>query len=110
MARYTHRSPTRNVGASAAGNNTTGAASLTVTTTRARAVVYGVGNDWDGSLARTLITGETMVHQWVDSGIGDTFWTQATAGPVANAGTNVRLGTTAPTQDRWNFAVVEIVP
>jgi hypothetical protein len=46
----------------------------------------------------------------VDTAVGDTFWAQAITGPVANAGTNVRLGTTAPTQDRWNFALVEIVP
>jgi len=51
-----------------------------------------------------------MVHQWVDTAVGDTFWVQASPGTIANAGTSVQLATTAPTQDRWNFALVEIVP
>jgi len=51
-----------------------------------------------------------IVHQWIDSGIGDTFWSQATAAVVTAAGTDIRLGTTSPIQARWNFAMVEIVP
>ena len=98
------------IGASVSGNSLSGAASLTVTTTRARALVYGVGNDWDNAASRTLNAGQLMVHQWVDSAIGDTFWTQATASAITNSGTTVQLGTTAPTQDRWNFVVAEIVP
>jgi len=98
------------VGASAAASAASGAASLTLATTKARALVYGVGNDWDNSIPRTLSAGQVMVHQWVDTAVGDTFWVQASPGTIANAGTSVQLATTAPTQDRWNFALVEIVP
>jgi len=97
------------IGGSVAGGGASGAASLTLTTTRPRALVYGVGNDWDRAIPRSLSPGQTIVHQWVDSGVGDTFWTQA-SGVIVNAGTSVQLATAAPTQDRWNFALVEIVP
>ena len=68
------------------------------------------GNDWDSAVARSLMTGQVMVHQWVDTNVGDTFWLQAWPGPIAGAGTSVLVGTTAPTSDRWNFVLVEITP
>ena len=51
-----------------------------------------------------------MVHQWVDTGVGDTFWVQARAGVTGNQGSSVQLTDVSPTGDRWNFAIVEIVP
>ena len=97
-------------GASAIANGATGAPSVALTTTKAGSLVYGVGNDWDRAVARTLGAGQTMVHEWVDTSIGDTFWVQAWTGIVASAGVSIRLNDTAPTNDRWNFASVEIVP
>ncbi len=98
------------VGASATANASTGAPAVSLTTTKANALVYGVGNDWDRAVARTLPATQTMVHQWVNSAVGDTFWVQAWSVPVAATGTAIRLNDTAPTGDRWNFAAVEIVP
>ena len=51
-----------------------------------------------------------MVHQWVDSAVGDTFWTQCANAATVTAGAVVTLNDTAPTADRSNFAAVEIVP
>jgi hypothetical protein len=96
-------------GASAGNNAASGAPTVTLVTTNAGSLVYGVGNDWDGAGARTLGATQTMVHQWVDTGVGDTFWVQARTGAVAAAGTSVTLNDTAPTNHRWNFASVEIV-
>src|SRR6185436_234239 len=87
-----------------------GAPSVTLTTTKGGAFVYGVGYDRDFAIARSVGAGQTMVHQWVDTTVGDTFWAQAWTGKIDNAGTSVRLFDTAPTGDRWNFASVEIVP
>jgi len=81
-----------------------------VTTTKANAWVFGVGNDWEEAISRVVIAGQTMIHQWVDTAVGDTFWVQSSGAKINNAGTSFRLGVTAPTADRWNFAVVEIVP
>src|SRR6266852_2779179 len=101
---------TGGVGASALAGAPSGAPSVSVTTTRAGSLVLGVGNDWDGALARVLGPNQTMVHQMVDNAVGDTFWVQRLSGPAGAAGTVVTLNDTAPTADRWNMAAVELVP
>ena len=98
------------IGATASASGASGAPTIGLTTTQAGSWVYGVGNDWDSAIARTLPAGQTMVHQWVDSAVGDTFWAQSTTTATALAGTPVTLNATAPTTDRWNFAAVEILP
>jgi hypothetical protein len=98
------------IGASAAGGAASGAAALTLTTTKSGAFVYGVGEDWDRALSRSLSGGQTMVHEWVDTGTRDTDWVQALTGTAGPAGTSVQIAVTGPTTDRWNFAIVEIVP
>ncbi|MBL1265768.1 hypothetical protein [Candidatus Methylomicrobium oryzae] len=98
------------VGSSAGNAASTGAASVTLTTTGANSLVYGVGNDWDRAIARTFGSGQSLVRQWVDAAVGDTFWSQRFTDPIAAAGTPVTLSTTAPTSDRWNFTAVEITP
>ncbi len=98
------------VGASAGASAASGAPSVTLTTTGSKAWVFGVGNDWDGAVARTLGTGQTMVHQWVDTPVGDTFWVQQLSNAVAAAGTAVTISDTAPTTNRWNLTAVEVVP
>jgi hypothetical protein len=79
-----------------------------VTTTAPTSLVFAVGNDWDRSIARTLPTGLVSLDQWVDTQIGDTYWSEYTNQPTGAAGTSVTIGTTAPTGDQWNLAAVEI--
>src|SRR6185369_16064936 len=50
-----------------------------------------------------------MVHQ-VETEFGDTFWVQTAAESACDAGATMTLSTTAPTEDRTNFVIVEIVP
>jgi hypothetical protein len=96
------------IGASARASARTGAPRLQLTTTAAGSLVFGVGHDWDRAVARTLGSGQTMVHQWVDTSVNDTFWVQRLTDPVAAAGTSVLVNVTAPVTDRWNLAAVEI--
>jgi hypothetical protein len=98
------------IGASATANGSSGAPSVTLVTTRANSLVYGVGNDWDQAVGRTLGANQAIVHQWIDTATGDTYWVQSLNAPVPTAGTNVQLNDTSPTNDRWNFATVEIIP
>jgi beta-lactam-binding protein with PASTA domain/glucose/arabinose dehydrogenase len=98
----------KGVGASNVGSASTGAPSVTVTTTAAGSLVYGVGNDWDSATGRGLPTGQALAHQWVDTGVGDTFWVQATSSPVVTPSA-VQIRDTSPTTDRWNLAGVEIL-
>ena len=96
------------IGASAIAGGSTGAAAVSLTTTKAKSLVYGTGNDWDKAVSRTLIAGQTSVHERLATAQGDTFWVQALGAPVATPGT-VQVGTTAPLNSHWNFAAVEIL-
>lgn len=97
------------VGASVTGNATSGAPSVKLTTTKAQSLVYAVGNDYDNAIARTPGTGQVIVHQWIETVTGDTFWSQAISGYVGAAGTVATINDTAPTTDRWNLAAVEVL-
>ncbi len=70
--------------------------------------VFAVGNDWDGAVARTPVSGQTLVHQRIDTAVGDTFWVQSTVAPSTANGL-VTIHDTQPTNHRWNYAAVEIV-
>lgn len=95
-------------GASAAAAAASGAPSVSLTTTTAASLGYAVGNDGTRAVARTLGANQVLVHQWVDTATGRTFWVQAVSAVMVNAGTTVQLNDTAPTGDRWNLSAVEI--
>jgi hypothetical protein len=50
-----------------------------------------------------------MLDQWLDTGAGDTNWTQYTAVAISPAGSVVTVADTAPTTDRWDLAAVELI-
>ena len=81
---------------------------MSLTTTQASSLVYAAGNDWTGAVARTVPANQTMVNQIVDSSAASTFWVQRLTAAVAASGTAVTINDTAPTNDRWNYAAVEI--
>jgi hypothetical protein len=87
----------------------TGAPTVTVRTTQINSLVFGVGNDWDRAVARTLGVNQVMLHQRVDTAVGDTFWAQNTSVQAGPAGSAVVLNDTTPTADRWNLAAVEVI-
>ena len=70
--------------------------------------VFAVGNDWDGAVARTPVAGQVLVHQRVETAVGDTFWVQSTLAPSTAPG-QVEIRDSAPTNHQWNFAAAEIV-
>lgn len=70
--------------------------------------VFAVGNDWDNAAARTPVSGQVLVHQRLDTVTGDTYWVQSTASP-STANNLVDIHDSAPTNDQWNYAAVEIV-
>jgi hypothetical protein len=98
------------VGASVGASAPTGAPSVQLGATAAGSWVFGVGNDWDSATARTVGAGQILVHQWVETSLGDTYWVQRLTDPVAAAGSVVTINDTAPTGDRWNLSAVEVVP
>ncbi len=95
------------VGVSAGANALHGAPSVSLTTSTANSLLYGVGYDADDAYARTLGTGQSLVHQFLPNAAGS-FWVQKHNTPVVTAGTTVAVNAVDPTSDRWNMVAVEI--
>jgi fibronectin type 3 domain-containing protein len=96
-------------GAVGSGSAASGAPSASLVTTRAGGWVWGVGEDWDKATARTVGSNQTIIDQFL-SPSGDTFWTQRQNSPTPAAGTTVSIDDTAPTADRWDLALIEVLP
>jgi hypothetical protein len=100
------------IGATRAAGAANSAPDTSVVTTRADSWVWAVGNDWDGSTARTVGPGQTKVYEFLASiASGEaTFWIQRRTTTTPAAGTTVQINDTAPTNHQWNLSVVEIKP
>jgi hypothetical protein len=96
------------VGAVGGNNAATGAPTASLVTTGNNSVLLGVGNDYDNAIARTVGTGQTLIHQDLTSA-GDTYWVQMRSSAIPNSGTTVAINDTAPTQDRYNLSIVEVL-
>ena len=108
VAAFTGADTTTN-GATASASAASGAPSVSLTTTKAGSWVWGVGEDWDRAVTHTPAAGQTIVDQFLAPS-GDTFWTQRQTTTTASAGTSVPISDTAPTNDRWDLAAVEVRP
>jgi hypothetical protein len=97
------------IGAIKVAGASSGAPSATLVTTRNNSLIFAVGNDWNHAIARTPGADQVLVHQYL-APVDDTYWVQRVVPAIPVAGTSVALGDVAPTSDRWNLAVVEIVP
>ncbi len=97
------------IGASSSAGAASGAPKTSLTTNQPGSWVLGSGNDWDVAAARTIGANQTVLHQWIDSAVGDTFWSQSQLRPTPAAKTAVTLDDTAPTTGHWNLAAVEIL-
>ena len=95
------------IGAIASGNGASGAPTVTLMTTRDNSWVFGVGNDFDDTIGRTVGSNQALVFQYFPPA-KDTYWVQRT-GEISKAGATTVLNDLGPTTDRWNFAAVEIV-
>jgi hypothetical protein len=96
------------IGATASASAASGAPSATLVTTRNNSWVFGVGNDYDNPVARTPGSGQSIVHQYL-APVGDTYWVQKQNSATPLAGTSVTINDTAPTTDRFNLSVCEIL-
>jgi uncharacterized repeat protein (TIGR01451 family) len=96
------------IGATKGASSASGAPTATLVTTRNSSWVLGVGNDYDNATARTLGTGQRLVHQYLTP-TGDTYWMQIQNAPTPLSGTSVTINDTAPTGDQYNLSICEIL-
>ena len=97
------------IGATATFSAASGAPSGSVITTRDNSWVFGVGADWDNGVPRTLGPNQTMVHQYLAT-VDDTYWVQRQNTASSPAGTSVTINDNSPTADKYNLALVEVLP
>ena len=97
------------IGASVAGGAASGAPSVSLKTAEEGSLVFAVGNDYDKATGRTLGANQVMLHQDLDTGTGDTYWSQYTGQITGAAGETVTMNDIAPTTDQWNVAAVELL-
>jgi hypothetical protein len=97
------------IGAASTNNANPGAPTASLITTRSNSWVFGVGNDWDNGIGRTIGANQTMVHQYLAT-IGDTYWVQRQTSTTPTAGSTVTINDAAPTTDRYNLSICEILP
>ncbi len=100
----------KGAGASAAAGASSGEPTVSLKTTEGGSLVFAVGHDWTAATARTLGSGQVMLHQYLDTASGDTTWTQYTGAITGAAGQTVTMNDTAPTKDEWDLAAVEVRP
>lgn len=97
------------IGAIGSGNANPGAPTASLTTTRANSWVFGVGNDFDNSIARRVGPGQAIIHQFFAT-VNDTYWMQRQNNINPVSGTKVTINDTLPVKDRYNLSIVEILP
>ena len=96
------------IGATASNNAAQGTPTATLTATRAGSIVVGVGNDYDNPVNRAVPAGQSLVHHYL-SPVGDTYWVQRLSSPVASAGTGATISDTAPSGDRFDLTICEVL-
>ncbi|MEO5925009.1 MAG: carboxypeptidase regulatory-like domain-containing protein [Bryobacteraceae bacterium] len=94
------------IGATGSGNSRSGAPVATLVTTRNPSLIFGVGTDANSSTARTPASGQSMVHQFANSGSG-AYWVQSLDTPPP-AGTTATIRDTSPTWSTYNLSIVEV--
>jgi hypothetical protein len=97
------------IGATAGVNASKGSPSASLVSTRNGSWVFGVGNDYDNAIARVPDSGQSLINQYLTS-TGDTYWVQKQNAPTPLAGSTVKIDDTAPTADRFNLTIVEVLP
>ncbi len=85
-----------------------GAATGSLTTTKANSWVWAIGDDWLASISRKVPAGQTLWHEAFDS-VGDTYWVQATSAITKEAGTTVTINDPAPSKDPFDLILVEVL-
>jgi hypothetical protein len=97
------------IGAVGGASASSGAPTATLVTTRSNSWVFAVANDYDNAIIRIPGAGQKLVHQDL-APVNDTYWVQMQNSPTPLSGTTVMINDTAPTRDRYNLAIVEVLP
>jgi hypothetical protein len=96
------------VAASASATGRTGAATVRLTPSTSRSLIWATGHYWSSVSAVTLPSSQSLVHQYVDRRIKDVYWVQSANDPTT--GTPVDVNVLTPNRGGWHLTAVEIAP
>jgi len=96
------------VAASASATGRTGAATVRLTPSTSRSLIWATGHNWNSITAVTLPATQSLVHQYVDRRAEDVYWAQSTNDPTS--GTPVDVNVITPNVGGWQLTAVEIAP
>jgi Bacterial Ig domain len=97
------------VGAVATTSGLQGAPTAVLTPTSCGSLLWAAGDDWSHATAPVPVSGQSLVHQFLDTHVHDSFWVQRVDTPTLDT-TPVTIKATGPVKDRWTMAAVEIPP
>jgi hypothetical protein len=97
------------VGAVATQSATSGAPTVTLTPSTCGSLIWAAGNDWTNDTVPVAAGGQAIVHKFIDTRVGDSFWTQDMTTPT-QPNTILTIADSGPTTDRWGLAAVEVPP
>jgi hypothetical protein len=98
----------RPVGTTGIASRSTGAPTVSLTTTRDLSWVFGVGADWTHATLRSVGAGQTLLHDDQSTENDDEYWVQYMTNATPASGTLVTLDVIHPTNEIYDFASIEI--
>jgi hypothetical protein len=96
------------IGATAGNSAASGAPTASLVASGTNSWLLSVGNDYDNAVTLSVPSGQTLLHQDLTA-TGDTYWVQMQSAPIAAPGKTVTISDTAPTTDRYNLSIVEVL-
>jgi uncharacterized protein (TIGR03437 family) len=95
------------IGAAGNGHASRGAPTASLIPMSASSLVLAVGNDPVAAVGRSPGSGQSLVHEFVESSRG-TYWVQRLNSPITIPGAMVTVNDPAPTSSPYNYTVVEV--
>jgi RHS repeat-associated protein len=92
------------------GGGSSGAPGLSFDAVAANSLVFGAGFTWKNAETTTASDGQTVLHAVSGDGTFGNTWTQQVDVATTTAGQAVVLSDTAPTDETWDLAGVEVTP
>jgi chitodextrinase len=95
-------------GAVAGASGPGGAPAASLMTTRSGSSVWAAGTDWDNPIPRVTGAGQVKDDEFLAPS-GDTYWVQHRVATTGAPGP-VTIDDSSPTGDRWDLALIEVLP
>ena len=95
------------VASTGAASGVTGAASVTLDPGSCNSLIWATGHNWSRATNPIPALGQSIVHKFIDTRVGDSYWTQRVDVPTLD-GSPVVVKASGSVKDRWTMVAVEV--